>query len=185
VELAFVTALQILPPRQAAALVLCDVLEFTLAEAGGMLDAPPTAVKGLLQRARAATPGRVPAGIPAAEARLAREFAEAFAADDVDRIVTLLTDKAWLAMPPATECYEGPDEIAAFLRASAAGRPGGTYRVLPTRANGRPAFGCYLQGRARGMLVLTPNRDGTKIAGITRFLDDTVHRHFGLPDTHG
>ena len=121
--------------------------------------------------------------MPEAEARLAREFAEAFTVDDVEGIVTLLTDKAWLAMPPATERYEGPEEIAAFLRASATGRPGGSYSLLPTRASGRPAFGCYLQGRARGMLVFTPIPDGSRIVGITRFLDDALHRHFGLPDT--
>ena len=103
VELAFITALQTLAPRQAAALVLCDVLGFSQAETGKMLDAPATAVKGLLQRARSARPRSAPAPLPVAEARLARAFAEAFTADDVEAIVTLLTHPrpaaVWTAMP--------------------------------------------------------------------------------------
>lgn len=182
IELAFITALQTLPPRQTAVLVLCDVLGFGAAEVAAMLDVTPTASKGLLQRARAAMPAAVPPPTAGAEARLAREFALAFEADDVDRVVALLTDEAWLAMPPATERYEGAPAIAAFLRASALGRPGGGYTLLPTRANGHPAFGCYLAGRARGLLVLIADAQGTAVTGIARFLDDRLHRRFELPD---
>lgn len=185
VELAFVAALQTLPPRQTAALVLCDVLGFRLAEVAEMLDVAPTAVKGLLQRARAAMPAAAPATDAGAEAKLAREFASAYEADDVERVVALLTDEAWLTMPPATERYDGPPAIAAFLRASAAGRPGGGYTLLPTRAGGHPAFGCYLENRARGLLVLVPNPSATRVVGIARFLDDDLHRRFGLPDSLG
>lgn len=195
VELAFVAALQQQSPRQVAALILCDVLDFTLAEAAEMLDTTATATKGLLQRSRAAVPARhpLPATAPAAVAvavavasernRLARSFAEAFAKDDVDAIIEMLTDRAWLAMPPASERYVGRDAIRAFLRASAAGRPGGHYSLLETSAAGRPAFTCYLQGRARGLVVIEPTPDGTKIASILRFLDDELHRHFSMPDT--
>jgi RNA polymerase sigma-70 factor (TIGR02960 family) len=183
VELAFVATLQALPPRQTAALVLCDVLGFGVAEVAGMLDVPGTTVKGLLQRARAAMPAAPPVGSAGADAKLAREFATAFEADDVQGVVALLTDEAWLAMPPATERYDGPTAIASFLRASAAGRPGVGYTLLATRANGHPAFGCYLENRARGVLVLVPDRTGTRVAGIARFLDDDLHRRFGLPDT--
>lgn len=78
---------------------------------------------------------------------------------------------------------EGAEAIARFLRASAAGRGGGKYTLVPTRAGGHPAFGCYLQGPARGILVLVPNHGGDAVVGITRFLDDTLHRRFGLPDS--
>ena len=147
IGLAFVVALQRLPPRQTAALVLCDVLEFSLSEVAAMLDVTSTAVKGLLQRARAAMPASVPSPPATAQTRLAHEFATAFEADDVDRVVALLTDEAWLAMPPATEQYDGPRAIATFLRASALGRPGDGYTLLPIRAGGYPAFGCYLEDR--------------------------------------
>jgi RNA polymerase sigma-70 factor (ECF subfamily) len=155
--------------------VLCDVLGLSLAEVAEMLDVAPTTIKGLLQRARAAMPAPAPAVTAEAEGQLAREFASAFEADHVERVVALLTDQAWLVMPPATERYEGPNAIAGFLRASSAGRPG--YTLLPTRAGGYPAFGCYLENRARGILVLIPNQAGTGIIGITRFLDDCLHRH--------
>ena len=182
IELAFVAALQALPPRQTAALVLCDVLGFSVAEVAEMLEVAPTTVKGLLQRARAAMPPAAPAVTAQAEARLAREFASAFEADDVERVIALLTDEAWLTMPPATERYDGPRAIAGFLRASAAGRPGGGYTLIPTRAGGHPAFGCYLENRARGILVLSPNQAADRAVGITRFLDDRLHGRFGLPD---
>ena len=182
IELAFVAALQTLPPRQTAALVLCDVLGFSLAETAEMLDAAPTSVKGLLQRARAAMPAAAPARTAQTETGLAREFASAFEADDVERVIALLTDEAWLTMPPATERYDGPEAIGGFLRASAAGRPGGGYTLLATRAGGHPAFGCYLENRARGILVLILNPAGDRVVGISRFLDDRLHRRFGLPD---
>jgi RNA polymerase sigma-70 factor (TIGR02960 family) len=182
IELAFVTALQTLPPRQTAALVLCDVVGFSLAEVAAILDGTPTTIKGLLQRARAAMPTAVSAPTATAETQLAHEFATAFEADDIERVVALLTDEAWLAMPPATERYDGPAAIATFLRASALGRPGDGYILLPTRAGGHPAFGCYLQTRARGLLVLIPNVEGTAVIGIARFLDDRLHRRFDLPD---
>lgn len=86
-------------------------------------------------------------------------------------------------MPLATERYEASGRSPHSLRASAAGRPGGSYRVLPTRAGGSPPYGCYLQDQARGVLVLTPNPDDSKIVGTPRFLNDTLHRYFGLPDT--
>ncbi len=182
IELAFVAALQALPPRQTAVLVLCDVLGFSMTEVAEMLDVAPTTTKGLLQRARAAMPAAAPAGTADAEVQLAREFASAFEADDVDRVIALLTDESWLAMPPAAERYDGPQAIGAFLRASAAGRPGDGYTLLPTRAGGHPAFGCYLENRARGLLVLVPDQATTGVTGIARFLDDGLHRWFGLPD---
>lgn len=198
VELAFVEALAQLPPRQTAALVVCDVLGFPLTEAAAVLDTTAAAVKGALQRARstlrsttatgtgtatepAAT--RAPAHGSAEERRLGKEFATAFVADDVDAVIALLTDDAWLAMPPAPHQYDGPAAIAGFLRASADWRAGRRYSLLPTRANAQPAFGCYLDGAPAGLVVLT--LDGDRIARITRFMDDALFPTFGLPRAFG
>jgi RNA polymerase sigma-70 factor (TIGR02960 family) len=182
VELAFVAALQHLPPRQAAVLVLCDVLGYPLGEVAPMLGTTPTAVKGLLQRARGSLDrhrGEPSAPGAVQERHLVRRFAEAFSADDVDAVVALLTDDAWLAMPPAPHEYHGPAAIAAFLRASAAWRPGRHLRLRPARANGQPAFLCDLGGdveRPAGLIVLT--LAGDRLRGITRFLDDEVRHYF-------
>jgi RNA polymerase sigma-70 factor (ECF subfamily) len=195
VELAFVAGLLGLPPRQRAALVLCDVLGFPVAEAAGMLGTSGASVKGALQRARATLEERRPAaarrGAPrpgsAAERELTRRFADAFQADDVDGLVGLLTDDAWLTMPPAPHQYQGVAAIASFLRASAAWRAGRRFRLMATRANTQPAFGCYLEdGRgptagAAGLVVL--GLDGVRISAVTRFLDVAVMDRFGLPQT--
>ena len=193
IELAFIAALQRLPPRQIAALVLCDVLGFATAEVAAMLDATPTAVKGALQRARATLecdPGiarRASRGAdPARERDLARRFAEAFSDDDIDGVVALLSDDAWLAMPPAAHEYHGPGAVASFLHASAQWRGGRHLRLVPTRANTQPAFGCYLpdpdgrRTRATGILVLTIVDD--RIHHIERFLDHRLAPLFGLAD---
>jgi RNA polymerase sigma-70 factor (TIGR02960 family) len=188
VELAFVEALQQLPPRQTAALVVCDVLGFPPAEAAAVLDTTTAAVKGALQRARSTL--RSPAGRPrppahgsAGERRLSKQFATAFVADDIDAVIALLTDDAWLAMPPAPHEYKGAAAIAGFLGASAAWRAGRPYSLLPTRANAQPAFGCYLDAAPAGLVVLT--LDGDRIARITRFMDDTLFPAFGLPRAFG
>ena len=161
IRLAFIAALQRLPPRQTAAVVLCDVLDFSLPEAAGMLDTTPTAVKGLLQRARA----RLDAPAPPAsdEPELAARFARAFADDDIDALLALLTDDAWLTMPPAPHAYQGHTAIAAFLRASATYRTR-RYALTPTRVNGQPAFDMGRDG-----LVVLDTREGG-ITAITRFL---------------
>jgi len=182
IELAFIVALQRMPPRQAAVLILCDVLNFTLNEAAAMLSISSTAAKGLLQRARSSRTASAQSVKDADHHDLATKFADAFSRDDVDAVLALLTDESWLAMPPAVECYVGRQEVGAFLRASAAGRPGGSYTLIPVQAGGRPAFVCYLQGRARGLLVIQPTGDGRRIGSILRVLDDGLHRHFGMPD---
>ena len=194
VTLAFVTALQRLPPRQCAALVLANVLDFTDPEVATMLGTSPTAVKGLRQRARAAVGGPggangAPAGASPPEAALARRFAAAYTADDIDGVVMLLTDDAWLAMPPAPHEYHGGDAIAAFLRASASWRQGRKLHLVATGANGQPAFGVYLTApgggvaHSIGMIVLTVRGDG--IAGVTRFLDADLPRRLGLAPALG
>ena len=195
VELAFIAALQQLPPRQRATFVLRDVLGFHTSEVARMLDTSEDAVKGALKRARAAIEQRQHAAAPApppdsyAERELARRFAEAFEANDVEGVVALLTDDAWLTMPPATVEYQGRDAIRAFMRAGWH-RPGaGRHRLVPTRANTQPAFGCYRLdpetgiAHAAGMIVL--ELAGDRISAFARFADRSVMRGFGLPDSVG
>jgi RNA polymerase sigma-70 factor (ECF subfamily) len=184
IELAFVAALQRLPPRQTAAVVLVDVLGFSAAEVAGMLGDGPTAVKGLLQRARSRLAcDRRPCHRPAATAEraLAERFARAFADGDVDSVVRLLTDDAWLAMPPAPHEYVGTAAVAEFLRASVGWWGTRRMELLSTRANGQPAFECRLDGADggdAGILVLT--MDGDRIRGITRFLGAGLQSRFAL-----
>ncbi|MGH3758208.1 RNA polymerase subunit sigma-70 [Actinophytocola sp.] len=191
VQLAFVAALQHLPPRQAAALVLRDVLGYTLAEVAAMLETTNTAAKGALQRARATLDRHrhtvheehPPALAP--EHDLSQRFAEALTGDDIDGVVALLTDRAWLAMPPAPHEYHGAEAIAAFLRASAAWRGGRHLRLVPTHANRQPAFGCYITrsgedtADAAGIIVLTLAKG--RIRGMTRFLDTGLHPPLRAP----
>ncbi|MDQ2813128.1 MAG: RNA polymerase subunit sigma-70 [Actinomycetota bacterium] len=196
VELAFISALQRLPARQTATLLLCDVLGYAAADVAAMLDTSPTAVKGVLQRARASLArGAVAGDAAAAPARgsaqerdLARRFARAFTEDDIDGVVALLTDDVWLAMPPAPHEYHGPAAVAAFLRTSASWRGQRRFQLVPCRANTQPAFGCYLADPGRpagyaGLLVLTPS--GNRVRAVTRFLDDRLPRAFGLAATLG
>ena len=194
VELASVTALQRMPPRQAAALVLCDVLSFRADEVAGMLNTSPTAVKGTLQRARATLdhhrgaafggPGTRP--VPAEERALGRRFAEAFTAADIDGLIALLTDDAWLSMPPAPHEYCGLDPIVSFLRASFAYRGERPVYLVSTRANTQPAFGSYIgdiltpTATPSGLIVLTVR--GDRIQAITRFHVDGLYSRFGLPE---
>ncbi|MEV0649804.1 RNA polymerase subunit sigma-70 [Phytomonospora sp. NPDC050363] len=174
VELAFVAAVQRLPPRQAAVLLLCDVLGYSTAEAADMISVGATSAKGLLQRARAsAGPRRETGPTPGSDAErdLARRFAEAYGSGDVDGVVALLSDDAWLAMPPAPHEYHGHEAIAGFLRASWSAHA--TVELVPTRANGAPAFACFhvREGEAKvpaGVVVLT--LAGERVGGVTRFL---------------
>jgi RNA polymerase sigma-70 factor (TIGR02960 family) len=192
IELSFIVALQHLPPRQRAALVLGDVLGFRTAEVAEMLDTGEVVVKGALQRARATLRERLPAADreraprpnSASERRLVGRFADAVESGDVDDIVSLLTDDARVTMPPQPLEYQGHDAIAAFLRQREELR-GAPLRVVPTRANTQPAFGCYLPdahaaiARPYGLIVLT--LEGDAVAAITWFPDTATFRHFGLP----
>ena len=183
-QLAFVAGLQQLPETQRAVLVLRDALGFRTEEVAAMLDVTPQSVKGALQRARATLDERVPKlehaplpDSPAERALLAR-FSDAFQAGDTARVVALLTDQARLTMPPLPLEYIGHAAIAAFLdhRAEVRGAP---LELRATRANGQPAFGCYLHSRAWGMLVLALS--GERIAEITAFSDPHLISRFGLP----
>src|SRR3954452_12829176 len=194
VGLAFVTGLQHMAPRQRGVLVLRDVLGFQASEVAAMLDTSEASVTSLLQRARATLDARMPpdrarAPVPrsARERELVARFAEAFEQDDIEGVVALLTDDAWVTMPPEPWEYQGAEAIARFLADRVAGRGGRGVRLVPTAANGEPAFGHYLEdahapfGRFAGVLVLT--LEGDRIAAITRFADSGILGRFGLPRT--
>jgi len=152
----------------------------------GMLDVSPTAVKGLLQRGRAALDRQRPAGPDdapefgsSAEHDLARRFADAFSTDDVDGVVALLTNDAWLTMPPAPHEYQGPPPSLPSCTPAPAGGPGRQVDLQSTRANGQLAFASALAGGSTTVLVLTPRHD--RISRITHFLDPRLPALLGLP----
>jgi hypothetical protein len=186
VSLVFVAALQRLPPRQRAALVLTDVYGFGAAEVAEILDCGVGKAERLVTRARAAI---VPLAQPAATAEDAVivRFTGAFSRGDVAGIAALLTSDAWLRMRPLPVEYQGRGAARHFFESVAF--PGGTsrYRLVATRANGQPAFGCYLRdpedgcGHACGLVVLTIS--GDRIAAIDRFVDNSLMPRFGLPRT--
>src|ERR1700759_3630103 len=194
VTLAFLTALHRLPPRQRAVLVLRDVLGFSASEVAAMLDTTATSVNSALIRARATIEERVPqahdrAPLPRSpqEHELVTRFADAFERGDVKPIVALLTEDAWLTMPPEPHEYQGHEAIKQLYARAFAARHGNPHRLIPTRANSQPAFGQYAKdphtdvGHALSLLVLT--LDGDRISHITRFAAPSALPHFGLPRT--
>jgi len=192
IGLAFIVGLQHLPAQQRAVLVLRDVLGFRAREVGEMLETTEASINGLLRRARAAFETRLPATgrerapLPSSERErdIVGRLADAFEAGDIDGVVALLTDDAWLTMPPEPYEYQGQAAIGAFLNDRAA-RRGAPLRLVPTRANGQPALGCYLPSpqtdiaRPYGLLVLT--LAGDQISAMTWFADSSAFPHFGLP----
>jgi RNA polymerase sigma-70 factor (TIGR02960 family) len=184
ISLAFVTALQLLPARQRAVLILREVLGYRADEVAGMLDATVESVNSALKRARATMQRstREPAPIPGspAEQSVVAQFVRAYESGHVDALVALLTGDAGLSMPPIPFEYHGRDAVARFYT-EVAMRKGRTFDVVPTRANGQPAFGVYLRDPTRrglGLDVLTLT--GDRISAITHF-DADVLSSFGLP----
>jgi RNA polymerase sigma-70 factor (ECF subfamily) len=190
--LAFVAGLQRLPPRQRAVLVLRDVLGYPAAQAAVMLETSESSVNSALQRARGTLAAQLPAaGWDAApaprsprERELVGRFTDAFEAADTERLVALLTEDAMLTMPPEPLQYQGPTAIAEFYL-SRAWWGTRAVRIVPTRANGQPAFGYYLAdshppvAHTHGLAVLT--LAGDKISAITRFAGNGLLARFGLP----
>jgi len=191
ISLAFITALQVLPPRQRAVLILRDVLGFTAAETAEILDTTADSVTSALKRARATLhdrsdqAGREPPAAPnsPAERDLVTRLTAAYQAGDVSQLVAMLTDDVRISMPPVPLEYRGRD-LAARFHELVTFRQGRTYDLILTRANGQLAFAAYLRdpaGGARhamGLLVVTLS--GDRICEITRF-DNTVLPSFGLP----
>jgi RNA polymerase sigma-70 factor (TIGR02960 family) len=189
VSLAFVTALQVLPPRQVAVLILRDVLGFHATEVAEMLDSTVESVTSALKRARASLERQrppaggepPPASGSAAEDAITAKFTAAWESADIDALVALLTDDVFISMPPMPFEYEGRDLVARFC-ASLFGA-GRRFDLVPSRANGQPAFGAYVRGTAgishgAGIYVLT--LAGDRICAMTCF-DKSMLPWFGLP----
>jgi len=189
VSLAFITALQLLPARQRAVLILREVIGYHASEVAAMLDSTVESVNSALKRARISLRARVspPSARPArdslAERELLTKFVRAWESGDVDALVALLTADVSVSMPPIPLEYHGLDDVARFFAAFMRRR---SHDLVPTRANGQPAFGAYLRTstdgtrHGTGLFVLT--LAGDRISGMTRF-DATVLRWFGLPQS--
>ncbi len=194
IELAFVAAVQLLPPRQRAILLLRDVIGYTAAEVATMLETSIAGVNSALQRARAtlaqeraanrvthshASPGAV------TEQALVQRLVDAWHAADVSSIVAILTEDALLTMPPRPDRYVGRQAIGAFLATGPAGGRLDRFRLVPTRANRQPAVAAYWRDgddgvyQAHAVIVLA--FDGKAIASLTRFADPALFTRFGLP----
>jgi RNA polymerase sigma-70 factor (TIGR02960 family) len=189
-SLAFVAALQLLPPRQRVILVLRDVLGYRAREVAVMLEMTEESVSSALRHARSnlrrrlptpADPAPVP-GSPAEQA-IVEQLTTAYETGDVNALVSLLSDDVTITAPLAAGQYVGTAEARRLLE-TAVFPPGRSYRLIPTRANGQPAFGVYMRDPAtgvfhvNGMLVLTLT--GARVRTMTRF-DNTPVARFGLP----
>lgn len=186
ISLAFITALQVLPPRQLAVLILRDVLGFRAAEVAEMLDTTVESVNSALKRARVSMqrpelPTPAPAAGSTSEQALVAEFVRSYESGDVDGLVALLTTDIFVSMPPIPLEYQGLDAVSRlFAGIFSSGR---RVDLVPTRANGQPAFGAYLRAgtgirHGSGLFVLTLT--GERICAFTRF-DASVLPWFGLP----
>jgi RNA polymerase sigma-70 factor (ECF subfamily) len=194
VELAFIAALQHLPARQRAVLILRDVLGFSAREVAEALETTSTGVYSALQRARKAVDERLPersqqATLNSLDDERMRElvdgFIDAWERADVDAVVAMLASDAVMAMPPLPTWYRGREAVADFL-AGWPLHPDRRWRVIPARANGQLAFAHYRWDEERAIfaapriVVLTLVED--RIAEITAFLDGESMQRFGLPD---
>jgi RNA polymerase sigma-70 factor (TIGR02960 family) len=191
ISLAFVTAVQLLPPNQRAVLLLRDVLGYRARESAELLGLTEDAVTSALKRARAtldaarsSDPPPPPPHGPEEVALLDR-FVVAFTELDVDALVALMTDDAWVRMPPQPFEYHGTAAVHRFFTATAAHRRG-IARMQPVRANGQPAWGKYVHDPITGHLhvtgVLVVDLAGDRIREITHF-ETTLAPYFGLPRT--
>ena len=189
ISLAFVKALQVLPPRQLAALILRDVLGFHANEVADMLDSTVESVNSALKRGRARLQRQRPiadrepppvSDSPSEEA-VAAMFVSAWESADLDALVALLTDEIFISMPPMPFEYEGRDLVARFCaNIFGAGR---RFDLVRTRANGQPAFGAYLRsatGISHGVGLYVLTLAGERISAMTRF-ENSVLPWFGLP----
>lgn len=192
VSLAFVTATQLLPPRQRAVLILRDVLGYRASEAANMLGSTEESVTSALKRARATMKaatgeGGTPPPVPrsAAEQTLVDRFVRSFESSDVEGVVGLLTNDVRFTMPPLPAVWQGRERAGLFLEAMMGWSARG-HRVLQTRANAQPAVGLYVadpqSGLRRGVGLLVLTLAGDRIAAITRF-DPGLLERFGLRRT--
>jgi RNA polymerase sigma-70 factor, ECF subfamily len=196
VELAFVAAVQLLPPRQRAALLLRDVVGYTAAEVAEMLATSVAGANSVLQRARATlaqgqASGQVTRAHASSDSRteqaLVRRLVDAWQAADVPSIVKILTEDALFTMPPQPTRYEGREEIGAFLATVPGGGRLDRFRLVPTRANRQPAVAAYYRDDSDGAYeahaVIVLAIEGEQISSLVRFADPGLFGRFGLPAT--
>jgi len=187
IRLAFISALQHLPARQRAALLLCEVLRWQAAEAAELLGTSVAAVNSALQRARttliSVEADAAPATIDAEHRALLTRYVDAFERYDIDSLVRLLHEDAVQSMPPFAMWLRGADDIGRFMLGPGAGCRGS--RLIPKAANGCPAFGHYKpdpQGGHAPWALQVLEISGNRIAGIHSFLDaERLFPEFGLP----
>ncbi|WP_306210340.1 sigma-70 family RNA polymerase sigma factor [Actinoplanes sp. RD1] len=185
VRLAFVAALQLLPPRQRAVLILREVLAWSAAEVAELLDMSVASVNSALQRSRA-TLATAPAGdvlrpADAAQRELLGRYVTAFEAYDLKALVALLHEEATLSMPPLPLWLRGHDDILAWMSGTGSGCEGS--RLIPASASGLPAFGQYRPGGQPWALIVL-ELTGNRITGVTNFLDtERLFPLFSLPRT--
>ena len=185
IRLAFVAALQYLPPRQRAVLLLTQVLNWSAAETAECLDMSVAAVNGALQRARATLAMRNPAVVPrvlsAEQQALVARYVDAFERYDVEALTKLLHEEATLSMPPYELWLQGHESIARWLLTFGIGCKGS--RLVPVEAcGGTPAFAQYRDGGATPWALLMLEVDGERIRAMTSYLDvETLFPRFGMP----
>ncbi|MEH1013796.1 sigma-70 family RNA polymerase sigma factor [Micromonospora sp. CPCC 206060] len=188
VRLAFVAALQHLPPRQRAVLILRDVLRWQATEVAGLLDDSVASVNSALQRARATMAGRsaadgtTPDDLDPAHRRLLDRYVASFERYDIDTLVSLLREDATHCMPPYRMWLRGATDIGRWMLGPGRGCRGS--RLLRVSANGGPAFAQYRPDPAGGyrpFSIQLPTVSGDRISGFTHFLDTRLFPLFGLP----
>ena len=184
VRLAFVAALQALPPKQRAVLILREVLRWQATEVAELLDTSVASVNSALQRARATLDARpaVSAELDEEHAALLRRYVEAFEAYDVDTLVTLVADDANFTMPPWPLWLRGPVDIGKWYLGQGIGCQGS--RLVPVNANGVQGFGAYKPagpGRWEPWGIQVIEASGGRITGLYHFIDARLFPEFGLP----
>ncbi len=189
IKLAFVTALQALPPRQRAVLILREVLRWQATEVAELLDTTVASVNSALQRARATLATRndgaalEPEVVSAEQQELLARYVDAFERYDITALVKLLHDDAIMSMPPYDFWLRGPDEMGKWFLGNGIGCKGS--RLIPVAANGHAGFGSYKPGPDGGLhpwSIQVIEISGDRIVGHHNFLDTTLFPAFGLPD---
>jgi RNA polymerase sigma-70 factor (ECF subfamily) len=201
ISLAFLTALQTLPPRQRAVLILSDVLDWSAQETADLLGITIASVNSALHRARVTlaksyhgqkVKRTIPLQADEHTRKMLDRYVRAWQSSDVDGLVALLKQDAVFSMPPSPSWYQGRAAIRKFARATLfanegmfPGKAAGRWRMYPMHANGQPAVAIYIRGEANeyrpfGINVLT--LEGNSITQVTAFMDPALPVHFGLPE---
>ncbi len=191
IRLAVVAAMQFLPARQRAVLILRDVLQWPAAEVGEMLGMTTASVNSALQRARAqlqqstVTADEVTEPDEPDQRELLDRFVAAFEAKDINAMVAIFTKDAVWEMPPFEGWYQGPETIVRLIDTRCPAQGPGDMKLVPTRANGQYAFGLYMREgdtyRPFNLPVLTLTPDG--VSHVTAFFDERLFPTFGLPES--